>query len=190
MSDIDEICQQEGIIPYLESRGIQLQRVGKRHRCTCPLPGHTTDKTPSFYVTTKPDGTQLYYCFGCDNGGSILNLVKEMEKKPIGQVIRELKAKHGIKGTYDPKVKVDPLQYEVLADFCTEDEIAMHITRAAKEYIRARGGHEDAVNKVCRLYKRMDEMVARGDEDGLYQILEDAKLLLLSCRSRDERRTA
>jgi DNA primase len=178
--EIDEICRRETIEGYLGGKGIHLQRAGKRLRCSCPLPGHATDKTPSFYVTTKPDGTQLFYCFGCNQGGSIISLMRLFENKKAGQVIRELSDKHGIDASaVNTRVRQEPLPYETLADFCEEDEIAKHIVTMAKAYMDSCGNTEDAVNKVSRLYRRMDEMIERGNDDGLHEVLAALKNLIL-----------
>lgn len=55
--------------------GVALSGHGKRLEGHCPLPGHEDD-TPSFNVYTQ---TQRFHCFGCDNGGDVLDFVQLME---------------------------------------------------------------------------------------------------------------
>lgn len=55
--------------------GVALAGHGKRLEGHCPLPGHEDD-TPSFNVYTQ---TQRFHCFGCDNGGDVLDFVQLME---------------------------------------------------------------------------------------------------------------
>ncbi|MBF6591480.1 MAG: hypothetical protein IVW57_13265 [Ktedonobacterales bacterium] len=56
-------------------RGVDLRGHGKRLEGHCPLPGHEDD-TPSFNVYTQ---TQRFHCFGCDNGGDVLDFVRLMD---------------------------------------------------------------------------------------------------------------
>jgi DNA primase len=56
-------------------RGVALSGHGKRLEGHCPLPGHE-DSTPSFNVYTQ---TQRFHCFGCDNGGDVLDFVQLMD---------------------------------------------------------------------------------------------------------------
>ena len=55
--------------------GVELRGHGKRLEGHCPLPGHE-DNTPSFNVYTQ---TQRFHCFGCDNGGDVLDFLQLME---------------------------------------------------------------------------------------------------------------
>lgn len=55
--------------------GVALAGHGKRLEGHCPLPGHEDD-TPSFNVYPQ---TQRFHCFGCDNGGDVLDFVQLME---------------------------------------------------------------------------------------------------------------
>jgi len=56
-------------------RGVDLRGHGKRLEGHCPLAGHEDD-TPSFNVYTQ---TQRFHCFGCDNGGDVLDFVRLMD---------------------------------------------------------------------------------------------------------------
>jgi len=60
------------IVDFL-SRYMQLKRSGKNYKGLCPF---HSEKTPSFFVSSDE---QLYNCFGCDAGGSVITFVSEME---------------------------------------------------------------------------------------------------------------
>lgn len=62
---VTQICNSNTISDYLRDRGHILVRAGRRIKCKCPLPSHSTDNTPSFNINTFEDGTEYFKCFGC-----------------------------------------------------------------------------------------------------------------------------
>jgi DNA primase len=179
MKDVlQDILSRERIAEYLEARGVDVQVAGSRMRCSCPLPGHE-ETHPSFYIGQFDDGADYFKCFGCSRSGNFISLLKLMESKSSKQVIHELCQKHGVKpGAYVPSVKSEPLPHEIMAAFCEEDALASDITTLARSYLRSRDGCEDAVNKVSRLYRRLDELNAKGDMIGMSKLMGDLKALL------------
>ena len=63
---------------------VTLRAKGKKLWGLCPF---HNEKTPSFSVS--PD-KQLYYCFGCKAGGSVVQFVMEMEHLPYNEAINFL----------------------------------------------------------------------------------------------------
>lgn len=87
---IDTIVKSSKITDYLSSKNIQWSsHDGERYRYRCPLPEHSQDKTPSFFVYDKMD-RQDFYCFGCKNCGSIIQLVSAYEQISIRDSIKKL----------------------------------------------------------------------------------------------------
>lgn len=133
-------------------------------------------------ITTS--GTHTYSCLSiavhnCQKSGNFISLLKLLETKSSKQVIHELCQKHGVKpGAYVPGVKSEPLPHEIMAAFCEEDALASDITTLARSYLRIRDGCEDAVNKVSRLYRKLDELNAKGDMMGMSRLMGDLKALL------------
>lgn len=179
MKDVlQDILSKERISEYLEANGVEVQVSGSRMRCICPLPGHS-DTHPSFYIGQFADGADYFKCFGCQKSGNFISLVKLIESKSSKQIIHELCQKHGVKpGAYVPGVKSEPLPHEIMAAFCEEDALASDITTLARSYLRIRDGCEDAVNKVSRLYRKLDELNAKGDMMGMSRLMGDLKALL------------
>jgi len=70
---IDKIILDRVDIVDFISRYMQLKRSGKNYKGLCPF---HNEKTASFFVSSDE---QLYNCFGCDAGGSIITFVSEME---------------------------------------------------------------------------------------------------------------
>ena len=58
----------------------------KGHRCWGLCPFHN-EKTPSFSVDTQ---TQLFYCFGCHKGGTVIQFVMEMERLDCQEAVKLL----------------------------------------------------------------------------------------------------
>ncbi len=65
-SDIDRAVS----IPIEEVLNIKLKRSGNKLVGSCPF---HNEKTPSFYVYLKSNS---FYCFGCQKGGNIINLIQ------------------------------------------------------------------------------------------------------------------
>jgi len=70
---IDKIILDHVDIVDFLSRYMRLKRSGKNYKGLCPF---HSEKTPSFFVSSEE---QLYNCFGCDAGGSVITFVSEME---------------------------------------------------------------------------------------------------------------
>jgi DNA primase len=63
---------------------VKLKPKGRRHWGLCPF---HNEKTASFSV----DGDeQMYYCFGCHKGGTVINFVMEMERMEFQDAVRLL----------------------------------------------------------------------------------------------------
>jgi len=88
-SIIDEISRRTDILDIVGSH-VVLSRKGDRWWGLCPF---HNEKTPSFSVS--PD-TNLFYCFGCQKGGSVLQFVMEMEALSFPETVAKLAEKAGI----------------------------------------------------------------------------------------------
>jgi DNA primase len=72
------------------SQYTRLEKRGGRYWGLCPF---HTEKTPSFTVT--PDKA-VFYCFGCQKGGSLFTFIMEAEKLSFLEAVRLLAAKAGV----------------------------------------------------------------------------------------------
>ena len=66
------------------SEYVPLKQKGRRFWGCCPF---HNEKTPSFSVDTE---TQLFYCFGCHKGGTVIHFVMEMERMEFMDAVRYL----------------------------------------------------------------------------------------------------
>lgn len=83
---LDEVRARSDIIDII-SAYVQLQPKGRRFWGLCPFHG---EKTPSFSV--DPD-KQMYYCFGCHEGGNVFHFVMEMERLEFPEAVQLLAEK-------------------------------------------------------------------------------------------------
>ncbi|MGI6151919.1 MAG: DNA primase [Christensenellales bacterium] len=74
----------------IASEYVQLKPRGGRLWGCCPF---HHEKTPSFSVS--PD-KQMFYCFGCKKGGSLISFVMDMEKVSFVDAVRQLAERAGM----------------------------------------------------------------------------------------------
>ncbi len=97
---------------------VQLKQSGSRYMGLCPF--HNED-TPSFSV--DPD-QNLYYCFGCQNGGDAFKFVQEIEGVGFLESVRMLADRYGVPL---PEEETDP-------DAANEREAVLHALRFAARF--------------------------------------------------------
>lgn len=69
---------------FCQSRGIVLKPFGKELKGLCPL---HNEKTPSFTVDPEKE---VFHCFGCNKGGSVIDLMALMDGLTIGEAMQRL----------------------------------------------------------------------------------------------------
>lgn len=81
---IDEIIRSVNIVDIIQRNGVSLKRAGKIHKGCCPFHG---EKTPSFVVY---ENTQTYKCFGCGEGGNVINFVMKKNNFSFYEAVQDL----------------------------------------------------------------------------------------------------
>lgn len=181
---ITEICQRSRISDYLTNKGFEIIRTGSRMKCKCPLPDHN-ERTPSFFISTLPDGTELFKCWGCGNGGNIITLIRLMEGGKNGKIIHRLAKALGM--SLSPfssgvDVRIDPTNDEVLRSFCGEDMAYHQMAEYALEVMTLHKGSHDIVDKVSRVYEKFDDLVERGDQEAISKTMTVLKNIAMEHR--------
>ena len=69
---------------------VRLQRAGRDHKGLCPF---HSEKTPSFTVS---DEKQVWFCFGCNEGGDMFSFVQKAEAVEFPQALQMLAEKAGV----------------------------------------------------------------------------------------------
>lgn len=177
-SDIfDEIKERVSLVAEIESRGIFLAPSGRqRLRCRCPLPGHN-DGTPSFHVSLNDD-PELFYCFGCKRGGSVIDFVmycgedgkREFQRKDaIKYIIKKYKLENLT--TFDiDRISSIPNKYkrEELPIFSKTLMMSEDIRSYLKESINIKSDFKN----ISDYMKNIDEAMSSSDYTNL-SVLED-----------------
>lgn len=86
---IEQVRQASDIVRVI-GEYIRLKKRGRNYQALCPF---HTEKTPSFSVS--PD-KQIYHCFGCGKGGSVITFLMEHEKLSFVEAVKLLARKAGI----------------------------------------------------------------------------------------------
>ncbi len=80
---IEDLRNRNDIVDVVASY-VELKQKGRRFWGRCPFHG---EKTPSFSVDSE---SQMFYCFGCHKGGTVINFVMEEEHMEFMEAIRFL----------------------------------------------------------------------------------------------------
>ena len=80
---LDELRARADIVQVVSSY-VPLKRNGHRYWGLCPF---HNEKTASFSVDAQ---RQLYYCFGCKAGGSVIQFVMEVERLEFQEAVKLL----------------------------------------------------------------------------------------------------
>jgi len=91
---IDEVNRRTDIVAVV-GEYTRLERRGSDWWGCCPF---HNEKTPSFHVI--PD-RGMYHCFGCGQGGGVVNFVMEMEKLTFVEAVESLAKKTGVEIIYE-----------------------------------------------------------------------------------------
>ncbi|CEE91623.1 DnaG primase-like [Xenorhabdus nematophila str. Anatoliense] len=96
------------LVAVIEQQGRKLTPRGKDMTVLCPF---HQEKTPSMVITPAKN---LYHCFGCDAGGSVLDWVMKTEGLSLRHAVERLRGVLGGSPAVTPLVA--PTEPEVLAD--------------------------------------------------------------------------
>lgn len=86
---IEQILRSSSIVEVIEGY-LPLKQSGKYYRALCPF---HTEKTPSFTVNAD---RQIFYCFGCGEGGDVFRFLMRREGFTFPEAVRHLAQRAGI----------------------------------------------------------------------------------------------
>jgi DNA primase len=96
------------IVMTIEHDGVELRQRGRKYWGRCPF---HADKTPSFKVSPE---RQTFYCFGCHEGGDVLDFVMKLHALPFSDALRHLGM---TPGKFPPIDRQEQRKRELLRDF-------------------------------------------------------------------------
>ena len=86
---IEEVRARSDIVDVV-SQYVKLTRRGSTYFGLCPF---HNEKTPSFSVTPSK---QMFYCFGCGQGGDVFHFLMEYENYTFGEALKSLADRAGV----------------------------------------------------------------------------------------------
>lgn len=100
-SFIDDLRRQADIVRVIQDY-VALKKKGTNWMACCPF---HQEKTPSFSVSPSKD---IFFCFGCQKGGSVFNFVMEIERVSFPEAIKIVAEKSNV----PLPVMVEDLKFE------------------------------------------------------------------------------
>ncbi|WP_387693225.1 CHC2 zinc finger domain-containing protein, partial [Photorhabdus sp. RM71S] len=89
------------LVAVVEQQGRQLFKRGKDYVLLCPF---HQEKTPSMVISPAKN---LYHCFGCDAGGSVLDWVMKTKGLSLRRAVEQLRGILGDNPSVAPLVQPD-----------------------------------------------------------------------------------
>jgi DNA primase len=152
---IEEVQQRVDIVDVI-SEHIVLRKRGKDYLGLCPF---HNEKTPSFSVSQDK---QLYYCFGCSQGGNTYKFLMEIGKQSFAEVVLDLARRYQVEvKTVEPEQRQEIQRqqtlkeqlYEILAIASSFFQHALHQSQGetALTYLLQQRNIEQATIKSFEL---------------------------------------
>ena len=142
---IDDLKRQADIVRIVQDY-VTLKKTGANWVACCPF--HKETK-PSFSVNPSKE---IFYCFGCQKGGSVFNFVMEIERATFPEAIKIVAEKSGVAlpkmiddGRFEARQResdqVIELNQWALAWW--QDQLQSKAARSVREYLKERGITEE-----------------------------------------------
>jgi len=149
---IDDLRRQADIVRIVQDY-VSLKKKGQNWMACCPF---HKEKTASFSVSPSKD---IFYCFGCQKGGSVYNFVMEMERVTFPDAIKIVAEKTGVplpKLVDDSRFESHKRESDQVIELNQwalqwwEDQLKSNYGKAARKYLEGRGITEETI-KTFRL---------------------------------------
>lgn len=146
---VEEIKKRTDIVE-LVSEYVTLKKAGRNFLGICPF---HSEKTPSFTVNREK---QMYYCFGCGEGGQIFTFLMKMSNMTFPEAARHLAKKTGVVIPERTMTQKERLQYGIREKINNINEMATvyfvsnifsPAGQRARDYLKVRGISDDIVRE-------------------------------------------
>ena len=152
---IEEVKSRSDIVKVI-SDYIKVQQSGANFKGLCPFHG---EKTPSFYINSSK---QIYKCFGCGEGGDVINFIMKMENLEFMDAVKLLAKDCGVEinTNMDEQSKLRMEKIKKIQDVNTEAAryYFANLIKAKNygyEYLRKRGLDDTIIKKFGLGYAPM-----------------------------------
>ncbi len=149
---IDDLRRQADIVRIIQDY-VTLKKAGANWVARCPF--HKETK-PSFSVNPAKE---IFYCFGCQKGGSVFNFVMEIERVPFPEAIKIVADKSGVplpKLVDDSRFEARKRESDQVIELNQwalqwwEDQLQSRAATSVRKYLKDRGITEETT-KTFRL---------------------------------------
>lgn len=139
--DITKVRSATDLVELVGERSRMVQK-GRDFWCCCPLHG---EKTPSFKIDPA---TQLWHCFGCDEGGDAFGFIMKADELTFPEAVRKLAERAHIELDENGHEGVSKSAKQRLKDVCASTAAFYHTllmrsrderASAARDYLSKRG---------------------------------------------------
>ena len=172
---IKEINKKKKITEYLERKNIlPVGNIsGNRIKYCCPLHG---EKIPSFMVYIDGD-RESFYCFGCKNGGGIIQLYKSLEKVSSKQAIEKLSQDLDINLDSEIDDAIEELEESYLKDIYSAIDYALMLSQEVYRFNKATNYKWfDATERICKI---CDDLLNKNDINNIKKLFFNSKNIFL-----------
>jgi len=144
---IDDLRRQADIVRIVQDY-VSLKKKGANWMACCPF---HKEKTASFSVSPAKD---IFYCFGCQKGGSVFNFVMEIERVAFPDAIKIVAEKSGVplpRLVDDSRFEAHKRESDTVIELNQwalvwwEDQLKSKSGQAAREYLKGRGITEETI---------------------------------------------
>ena len=143
---IKEVLLRADILSVV-SNYVRLKPVGRNYVALCPF---HKEKTPSFTISPQK---QLYHCFGCGAGGTVVDFLMKIENYSFPEAIDSLAKLFGIKLEYEGKSSFEQdeeiekfYEYSLIALRYFNDKLfTTNEGQNALKYLKSRGIQESTI---------------------------------------------
>ena len=157
MSVIDDIKARASIVEVAARYTRQMWPRGRTQVCRC-LCGHNTDRNPSFTLYPKQN---RFYCYACQRGGDVINLVELADPAVCGlaeshrrkEAVRALAAWYGIgAGVHTSQAQSTHRTSEppALVESGVTEEVQVILEAATAYYENALTSHDDVMRYLTQ----------------------------------------
>jgi DNA primase len=131
-STLDELLARVNVLDVV-SQYVKLRKAGKDYLGLCPF---HKEKTPSFTVSVEK---QMFYCFGCHEGGNVINFVEKYENLSFQEALEHLGRQYGIEIIKKAGGAARSNALEALSKMAEYYHARLNQSRKAFGYLAARG---------------------------------------------------
>lgn len=164
---IEEVREKNDIVDVI-SQYVSLKKKGSSYFGLCPF---HNEKSPSFSVSREK---QMYYCFGCGQGGNVYTFLMEYNRLSFVEALRELAQRAGVElpeGEQTPEERRQADERTTLKEMNKKAAVYFHYLlksargERAMAYLRGRGISDEMIRRFGLGY-------ADIYRDDLYQYLK------------------